>query len=199
MAQPYASYVTDTAGNMRATDFILLEHAGTDLEPLLTHLGFHFDLLIANTSDRARDWRLFFTDADAALIGQLCAADIARSGITTSIRRCGFLKRSSSAKAFSVKCGLKNILKSPPCARRARKPKALVASVSSRGKRPSARGCSKSAAYRTLTGPRRTHLYGDVSALTVPFLSDAAGSLNVATCMSDRTKVDPNAASPHQN
>ncbi|WP_386684552.1 Type II secretory pathway, pullulanase PulA [Loktanella sp. R86503] len=79
LAQPYASYVTDGAGRMRATDFIRLEQAKTDLDPILAHLGFRFDLPIANTSQRAKDWRPYYTDADAALIARLCATDIARS------------------------------------------------------------------------------------------------------------------------
>jgi hypothetical protein len=79
LAQPYASYVTDAAGVMRGTDFIRLEQAKTDLDPIFAHLGFRFDLPIANTSQRAKDWRPFYSDADAALIARLCAADIARS------------------------------------------------------------------------------------------------------------------------
>ena len=79
-AQPYASYVTDRAGVPRATDFIRLEAFATDMAPVFAHLGFSFDLVRANASDRARDWRGYYTDRDAALVAQLCVADIARSG-----------------------------------------------------------------------------------------------------------------------
>lgn len=80
IAQPYASYVTDSAGRLRATDFIRLESAAHDLVPIFAHLGFAFDLPVANASTRARDWRGFYSDADAARVAQICAADITRSG-----------------------------------------------------------------------------------------------------------------------
>ncbi|SEM48761.1 Sulfotransferase family protein [Loktanella fryxellensis] len=79
-AHPYAAYVTDAAGVVRATDFIRLEAAEADLAGVFAHLGFRFDLPRANASERPRDWRGFYADADAALIARLCAADIARSG-----------------------------------------------------------------------------------------------------------------------
>ena len=34
----------------------------------------------ANESGRAKDWRGYYSGTDAALIGDLCAADIARFG-----------------------------------------------------------------------------------------------------------------------
>ncbi|SHF34974.1 Sulfotransferase family protein [Loktanella atrilutea] len=79
-AQPYASYLTDAAGTLRATDFIRLEAFATDAAPFFAHLGFRFDLPRANASTRTRDWRGYYTDADAALVARICAADIARSG-----------------------------------------------------------------------------------------------------------------------
>ncbi|MCF7701048.1 sulfotransferase family 2 domain-containing protein [Loktanella sp. M215] len=81
-AHPYAAYVTDTDGQIRATDFIRLERASTDLTPVFAHLGFRFVLPQANASQRNRDWRPYYTDADAALIARACAADIARSRYT---------------------------------------------------------------------------------------------------------------------
>ena len=74
---PYASYVTDAGGVMRANLFIRLEHLSTDLGPLSAHLGFVPVLPMANQSDRGRDWRPYYSDADAATLARICAADIA--------------------------------------------------------------------------------------------------------------------------
>lgn len=80
-AWPARAYVTDSAGQMRASAFLRIEHLERDIAPLQVHLG--FDLLPlphANVSRRARDWRGYYTDADAALIARLCARDIADFG-----------------------------------------------------------------------------------------------------------------------
>ncbi len=79
-ANPYAHYVTDGAGREHDALFARLEHWRDDLAPFADHLGFEVDLPHANASDRARDWRGFYTDDDAALVGKLCKADIQRSG-----------------------------------------------------------------------------------------------------------------------
>jgi hypothetical protein len=70
---PYASYVTE--GSL----FFRLERLADDLKPLWKHLGFELSISVVNQSARARDWRPFYTDADAALVARLCAVDIARS------------------------------------------------------------------------------------------------------------------------
>lgn len=79
-ASPYASYVTDGAGTFQADLFIRLEHLTQDLAPLCAHLGFTPDLPRANVSTRPRDWRGFYTEADAELLADLCAADIKAHG-----------------------------------------------------------------------------------------------------------------------
>ena len=80
---PYAAYMRDGAGVERCTLFARLEHLKTDLAPFEAHLGFRISPLAqGNASDRAKDWRGYYTGADAALIGQLCAADIIRFGYT---------------------------------------------------------------------------------------------------------------------
>ncbi len=79
-ANPYAHYVTDGAGRICDTLFARLEHWQDDLEPFAQHLGFRIDLPRANVSDRRRDWRGYYSDADAGLVAKLCQADIARSG-----------------------------------------------------------------------------------------------------------------------
>jgi len=77
---PYGSYMCDVAGVEQAGLFIRLEHVAADMAPLAAHLGFAPDLLRANASDRQRDWRGYYSDADAALVARICAKDIARFG-----------------------------------------------------------------------------------------------------------------------
>lgn len=77
---PYASYVTDPAGVMRADLFIRLEHLATDMAPLSAHLGFTPVLPIANQSQRTRDWRPYYSDVDGATVGRICAQDIIQFG-----------------------------------------------------------------------------------------------------------------------
>ena len=78
---PYAAYMRDRMGKERASLFARLEHLDTDLAPFEAHLGFRLTPLArANASDRARDWRPFYSDADAGLVTQICAEDIARFG-----------------------------------------------------------------------------------------------------------------------
>lgn len=77
---PYAAYMRDRTGVERASSYIRLEHLADDLGPFQTHLGFRLTIPRANESDRLRDWRGYYSDADAALIGAICAEDIARFG-----------------------------------------------------------------------------------------------------------------------
>lgn len=78
---PYAAYMRDVQGVERASLFARLEHLEADLAPFEAHLGFRVTpLKRVNESDRPRDWRGFYSDADAALLGRLCAGDIARFG-----------------------------------------------------------------------------------------------------------------------
>ena len=78
---PYTAYMRDAKGAPRASLFARLEHLDQDLAPFESHLGFRLTPLPrANTSDRARDWRGFYTDADAALMADISADDIARFG-----------------------------------------------------------------------------------------------------------------------
>lgn len=79
-SQPYTSYVTNAAGQVRCDLFARLEHLSDDLAPLWGHLGFDCRVERTNVSQRQADWRPYYTDADAALIGQLCATDIAAFG-----------------------------------------------------------------------------------------------------------------------
>jgi Sulfotransferase family len=78
---PYAAYMRDGAGVERASLYARLEHLEADLAPLEAHLGFRITPLSrVNESGRVRDWRGFYSDVDAALVGEMCAGDIARFG-----------------------------------------------------------------------------------------------------------------------
>ena len=78
---PYAAYLRNRLGEERASLFARLEHVDADLAPFEAHLGFRLTPLTrVNESGRARDWRGYYTEASAALIGALCAEDIARFG-----------------------------------------------------------------------------------------------------------------------
>jgi hypothetical protein len=80
-AWPYAAWVTTVAGVERCDLYARLESLDADLAPFETHLGLRLaPVARANESDRARDWRRYYSDATAALVGRLCAPDIARFG-----------------------------------------------------------------------------------------------------------------------
>lgn len=80
-AHPYRRYVTTARGEERCDLFIRLEHLREDAAPFEAHLGFRLPALaVANASDRARDWRVYYSDADAEALRSLCAEDIARFG-----------------------------------------------------------------------------------------------------------------------
>lgn len=76
---PFSAYLRDSSGTERASLYARLEHPG-DLEPFEAHLGFRLALPQVNQSDRNRDWRPYYSDADAALIAAISAEDIARFG-----------------------------------------------------------------------------------------------------------------------
>lgn len=78
---PYGAYLRDARGEERGAQFLRLEHLAEDIAPFEAHLGFRLTPLArANESDRQRDWRPYYSDADAALLADLCAEDIARFG-----------------------------------------------------------------------------------------------------------------------
>lgn len=81
-ANPYGSYMADSAGDVHASLYIRLEHLSQDIEPLHDHLGFALDMPVANQSDRKRDWRGYYSDEDAHLVAKLCAPDIVAFGYT---------------------------------------------------------------------------------------------------------------------
>ncbi|MDD8021637.1 MAG: sulfotransferase family 2 domain-containing protein [Paracoccaceae bacterium] len=80
-AAPYGSYLRLADGAQPARAFLRLEHLDEDAAALEAHLGFRITPLArANSSVRGRDWRPYYSDTDAALVGRLCAEDVARFG-----------------------------------------------------------------------------------------------------------------------
>jgi hypothetical protein len=79
-AWPYARYMHDAGGAERCDAFIRLEHFAQDAAPLWAHLGFRLELERVNASAREAEYRGYYSDDDAALVAEVCAADIARFG-----------------------------------------------------------------------------------------------------------------------
>ena len=78
---PAAAYLRDRTGVDRCQLFARLEHLDADRAPLEAHLGFRLTPLSrVNESARARDWRSFYSDDDAASLAEDCAEDIAQFG-----------------------------------------------------------------------------------------------------------------------
>lgn len=77
-AWPYGAHMRDRYGTEQCRLYVRLEHLRDDLAPFEAHVGFRLSVPRANESDRARDWRPYFTDSTAALVADLCAEDIAR-------------------------------------------------------------------------------------------------------------------------
>ncbi|THD84924.1 Type II secretory pathway, pullulanase PulA [Aliigemmobacter aestuarii] len=78
---PAAAYMRDRTGAERASLYVRLEHLAADIAPFEAHLGFRLPALPRmNESARAPDWRPLYSDADAALLADLCAEDIERFG-----------------------------------------------------------------------------------------------------------------------
>ncbi|PZR00649.1 MAG: Type II secretory pathway, pullulanase PulA [Cereibacter sphaeroides] len=80
-AHSYGSYMRDAGGADRCSLYARLEHLETDLAPFEAHVRFRITPLPrVNASDRVRDWRPYYSDADAELVAELCTEDIARFG-----------------------------------------------------------------------------------------------------------------------
>ena len=73
---PYGAYMAGVA----APQYIRLEHFEADSAALWQHLGFRLELPIANASERRRDYRGYYSAADAEALGEVCQADIAAFG-----------------------------------------------------------------------------------------------------------------------
>ncbi|MBB5722520.1 hypothetical protein FHS72_002146 [Loktanella ponticola] len=79
-SQPYRSHVTDATGVVRCDLFARLEALEDDLTAFWAHVGFTCAVGRANASSRDRDWRPYYSDADAEVISKVCSADIAAFG-----------------------------------------------------------------------------------------------------------------------
>jgi hypothetical protein len=78
---PYASYVTDSAGVERCDLFLRLEHLEEDLAKLETLLDVRLaPISHENKSDREADYRSYYKDVDADAVAGFAADDIARFG-----------------------------------------------------------------------------------------------------------------------
>ena len=77
---PYGAYLRRLDGSEAPGHFVRIEHYPDEILPVEAHLGFRLPLQRINASDRARDWRPYYTDADAALVADICSEDIARFG-----------------------------------------------------------------------------------------------------------------------
>jgi hypothetical protein len=77
---PYGAYVRRRDGTEKPSVFIRLERYTDEVLPVEAHLGFRLPLPRVNESERARDWRAYYSDRDAELVGELCGEDIARFG-----------------------------------------------------------------------------------------------------------------------
>ncbi len=76
-AESYGGYV---AGHEATTCFVRLEALAEDIHPFEAHLGFKLNIPHVNRSDRNADWRGYYSDVDAELVGQMYAEDVARFG-----------------------------------------------------------------------------------------------------------------------
>ncbi len=76
----YARYVTDARGGERCDLFVRLEHLAADIAPLEAHLGFALNMPHVNRSDRAADYRSYYTDATRDRVAEMSRADIDRFG-----------------------------------------------------------------------------------------------------------------------
>ncbi len=80
-AESYGLYMRDADGVERCGAFVRLEHLDTDLAPVRAHLDLRLDdIPRRNVSDRRRDYRSYYSAADAEQVARLAAEDIARFG-----------------------------------------------------------------------------------------------------------------------
>ena len=77
---PAAHYMRRANGNEQCSAYIRIEYFNEDAASLEAHLGFALTLPVANTSQRARDYRNYYTDQSAETLANSCASDIARFG-----------------------------------------------------------------------------------------------------------------------
>ncbi|WP_114965796.1 sulfotransferase family 2 domain-containing protein [Alkalilacustris brevis] len=80
-ANPYVSYLCDGAGREHCDLWLRFEHLQDDLRQVEARLGLRLPPLErVNQSNRPRDYRSYYSVADAERIAELCQVDIARFG-----------------------------------------------------------------------------------------------------------------------
>ena len=65
-------------GVERVSAWLRLEHLGEDMAPLAAHLGFVPEVPHDNRSERATDYRRYYSDGLPEVVAAICAEDIAR-------------------------------------------------------------------------------------------------------------------------
>ena len=77
-AGQYRNYMIAADGLEYAQLYVRLEAFEADAEALWDRLGFRVELPHVNASPREADYRVYYSDSDAALVSQLCRQDIER-------------------------------------------------------------------------------------------------------------------------
>lgn len=77
-AGQYRNYMIAADGLEYAQLYVRLEAFEADAEALWDRLGFRVELPHVNASPREADYRMYYSDSDAALVSQLCRQDIER-------------------------------------------------------------------------------------------------------------------------
>ena len=77
---PYTAYTTDSQGRNRCNHYIRLETWRPDMDMLAQHLGFMPGIGHLNRSPRHPDYRTYYTDETAEVVGNICRQDIMRFG-----------------------------------------------------------------------------------------------------------------------
>jgi len=76
-AETYGGYVQVKGAQPH---FVRLEALADDIAPFETHLGFKLDIPHVNRSDRDADWRGYYSEKDAELVGKIYAQDVEKFG-----------------------------------------------------------------------------------------------------------------------
>ncbi len=80
-ANPYERYVTLSNGAEKCDQFVRLEHLEEDLPKLEELIDLRLaPLPHANESERKRDYRVYYSEADQQLVARLSGTDLARFG-----------------------------------------------------------------------------------------------------------------------
>lgn len=77
---PAEAYMRAADGTVHNALYIRLERFAEDAAPLFEHLGFELSLPTANESERDRDYRSYYSEADSDWVAEICARDIAVFG-----------------------------------------------------------------------------------------------------------------------